>query len=73
MEKGGAVMATDVLWDDELEDLTTRAIAVHGEEAIFAVTDRTIHELVVKQGGATRASDIKTALKTELRRLLKPH
>jgi hypothetical protein len=22
MEKGGAVMATDVLWDDELEDLT---------------------------------------------------
>jgi hypothetical protein len=67
------VMATDVLWDDELEDLTTRAIAVHGVEAIFAVTDRTIHELVMKQGSATTASDIKTALKVELRRLLQPH
>jgi hypothetical protein len=67
-------MAADILWDAELEELAQRAIAVHGEEAVLEVTDRTIHERVANRAtAALSAADIKTALKAELRRLVKPN
>ena len=67
-------MAIDVLWDEELEDLAKRAIAVYGEDDVLALTDRTIRALVVDRTETNiSALEIKIALKAELRRIVTPH
>ena len=60
-------------WDDELERLATEASAIHGEETVLNTTDRTLRQLVAHGPAPISIADLKTALKAELRRLVRAH
>jgi hypothetical protein len=64
----------DALFDDELEDLTTSARRLLGEDAVIAAVDRASARLGA--GGVTSVEDLprlREALKAELRRLITRH
>ena len=60
-------------WDDELEDLADRAAAIMGEYVLLDATDRVIRRLVTAATNSISGTAVRDALKSELRRLLKPH
>jgi hypothetical protein len=70
-------MVTDAerldLWDNELEQLTTRAVAIYGGERVSDVVNHALRQLVAGRNVPPCVAAIKTVLKAALRRLVKPH
>ena len=60
------------LWDAELEALTTLAEAVHGEQTVVDVVERTMREFT-KSPNPASASDFRIAMKAALGTLVTPH
>ena len=60
------------IWDEELEDLAARVVAVFGDDEVPAAIERTLVQLRLARPAAVSFADYKMALKAELRRLVRP-
>jgi hypothetical protein len=61
-----------VSWDDELEQLSTRAAAILGEEFVSVAVEQLFARMRADETTVSFAQ-FGPALKTELRRLVRPH
>ena len=60
------------IWDDELEDLAARVVALFGDDEVPAAIERTLVQLRLARRAPVSFADYKMALKDELRRLVRP-
>jgi hypothetical protein len=65
----------ELFWDDEIEQLTKSASAIFGAETVCELVEHAVARLIVgsRREEPLTASDVKSAMRTELRRLLTPH
>jgi hypothetical protein len=60
-------------WDAELEQLASHAVATFDDEAVSVALDRALMQIRNQRRAPLSFGDLKTVLKAELRRLLRPH
>jgi hypothetical protein len=60
-------------WDEEIEQLGSQAAAVHGEDTVAMAVDRVIRQVTADSAAPLSPSDVKAAVKAELRRMVRPH
>ena len=61
------------LWDDELEQLARHAAVLLGEAHVIDAADRAIRALAAGRTEPLSFADLRSALKAELKRIVRPH
>jgi len=60
-------------WDDELEQLSAEAVAVLGADLVSAAIPSALRQTREEKRAPLTFADLKTAMKAELRRLVRPN
>jgi hypothetical protein len=60
-------------WDDELEQLSVRVSAVHGEEAMVAAVNQVFVDLGRSRSTPATPAEVRAAVKAALEQLVRPH